>query len=132
MKTLLVFALAVVVLSCTSKNQTSGEPKLPAQVAAQLDTSSLRLTGVGTESVATFVPRDRSVNATIDITCGGKRYTLSTGTNGGECYANFDQNRVTGGACRDNSGGANGSGGALVNCGNGCLMSYGAGSCRER
>jgi hypothetical protein len=65
------------------------------------------------------------VYASIDLSCGGKTYTVKTGTDGGICtvdtYPNSKNNTAT---CSD---GTKGGGGA--NCTDGCVQSEGAGSC---
>jgi hypothetical protein len=60
-----------------------------------------------------------AVFASIDLSCGGKTYTVGTGTNKGECQSS-GQNAV----CGDGRGNA-----AEVSCASGCIKTSGAGSC---
>jgi len=66
--------------------------------------------------------------ASIDLSCGGKTYTVKTGTEGGSCsvttYSNPKNNVAI---CSD---GSKGGGGA--NCTDGCVSSEGAGSCSNK
>src|SRR5258705_273518 len=63
--------------------------------------------------------------ASIDLSCGGKTYTVKTGTDGGNCsVSTYDNPKNNVAICSD---GAKGGGGA--NCTDGCVSSEGAGSC---
>lgn len=59
------------------------------------------------------------VYATIDLSCGDKTYTVSTGNNKGECKSS-GQNAV----CGDTSGNS-----TEVSCASGCINSSGSASC---
>ena len=60
-----------------------------------------------------------TVYATIDLSCGDKTYTVSTGNNKGECKSS-GQNAV----CGDNSGNS-----TEVSCASGCINAKGSASC---
>lgn len=59
--------------------------------------------------------------ASIDLDCGSKTITLSTGTGGGECT-------VDGGSatCKD------GTNGGMASCKGGCNMTSGSGTCSKK
>ena len=59
------------------------------------------------------------VFATIDLSCGDKTYTVSTGNNKGECKSS-GQNAV----CGDSTGNS-----TEVSCASGCINSNGSASC---
>lgn len=62
--------------------------------------------------------------ATTDVKCGADTYTISTGTDGGNCTVNPPgSGGGGGGSCTD------GDNGAVVSCDTGCSSSSGAGSC---
>lgn len=65
--------------------------------------------------------------ATISMDCGGKTYVVSTGTGGGTCSANTDENGTTSGmSCGDGINGAE----ATCKGGKGvCTKASGSGSC---
>ena len=129
---LLMFALAVALasFSCTSKHESGNETTLPQEVATQLDTSSMRVTDIVNRAI--FAPKNTSVNATIDVTCGGHTYTISTGNNNGSCVVDWDRTRrVTGGSCTDSGTGQRGND-AAVDCRAGCLNAFGSGTCTKK
>ena len=59
------------------------------------------------------------IYASIDLSCGDKTYTVSTGNNKGECKSS-GQNAV----CADNAGNS-----TEVSCASGCINSKGSASC---
>lgn len=62
--------------------------------------------------------------ASIDLSCGGKTYTIKTGTDGGRCdVTTYDNPKQNVAICSD---GGNGGG---ANCTDGCVSSEGKGSC---
>ncbi len=65
-----------------------------------------------------------SVPATISLDCGGKKYTVSTGTNKGNCETAIDGKSAT---CND--GGYPSGNTSQASCASGCIQSTGAGSC---
>lgn len=63
--------------------------------------------------------------ATLDVQCGAKTYTISTGTDSGTCTATPPgTGGGGGGGCHDSHGNA-----AAASCDTGCTSSSGAGSC---
>jgi len=62
------------------------------------------------------------VYATIDLSCGDKTYTVSTGNNKGECKSS-GQNAV----CGDTGGNS-----TEVSCASGCINSSGSASCQVK
>jgi hypothetical protein len=126
----LLAVLALGMISCTSKQQTNNAT-LPQEVLAQLDTSSMQLQSVAQE--ATFVPKNRSVNATIDVNCGNHTYTISTGNNNGFCVIDFGSNhRVTGGRCLDTNQDNTRNNNATLSCALGCSDAAGSGFCSKK
>jgi|SRR5215467_3640467 len=59
--------------------------------------------------------------ASIDLSCGDKTYTVSTGNKQGECQSGGTGNNAL---CDDGHGNK-----AEVNCSTGCKSSFGSGSC---
>jgi len=64
-----------------------------------------------------------AVGATIDLKCGDRTYTVSTGNSQGDCTAGptTPAGQAT---CTDGKGNA-----AEVSCAHGCMNSHGSGSC---
>lgn len=60
--------------------------------------------------------------ATIDLSCGDKTYTVSTGTNGGECQSS-GQNAVCGDGSTNKT---------EVSCASGCINAHGSASCQVK
>jgi hypothetical protein len=60
--------------------------------------------------------------ATLDLNCGDRTYTVSTGNNKGECQSSGTGKNAV---CGDNSGNS-----AEVSCASGCLNAKGSGSCK--
>ena len=73
---------------------------------------------IGQPSPTTFVG-PIPVYATIDLSCGDKTYTVSTGNNKGECQSS-GQNAV----CGDSGGNS-----TEVSCASGCMNAKGSASC---
>ena len=59
--------------------------------------------------------------ASVDVTCGEKTYTVSTGNNKGECKSNGNGNSAV---CDDGKGNS-----SEVFCSTGCGSAKGSGSC---
>lgn len=59
--------------------------------------------------------------ATVDLVCGDKTYTVSTGNKSGECKTGGNGNN---GICDDGRGNS-----SEVNCSSGCASAKGSGSC---
>jgi hypothetical protein len=79
------------------------------------------LVGLGVGLVAGWYGGQTGVAyASIDLTCGDKTYTVSTGNKQGECQSGGAGNNAI---CTDNGNKAE------VNCTAGCKSSHGSGSC---
>ena len=81
------------------------------------------------ELIATLPPGGTTTTgvayASIDLSCGGKTYTIKTGTSGGKCdVTTYDNPKNNVAICQDGT-----SGGGAANCTDGCVSSEGAGSC---
>ena len=70
-------------------------------------------------------------HATTTVSCGGNKFTISTGTGAGKCTITYTEGRATGGSCKD------GENTASVDCSlndgqGGCgPQTTGSGSCRN-
>ncbi len=71
------------------------------------------------DTIGTVIKKSK---ASILLECGGKSYTLSTGTGGGSCTIT-KTGTDTVGACDDKRGKAGAS------CNDGCIETHGKGSC---
>ena len=68
--------------------------------------------------------RPRTSRTNLDVNCGSEKYTISTGTEGGNCSVTAPGSGGGGGGiCAD------GNNGASVSCDTGCVSSSGSGSC---
>src|SRR6187200_2958697 len=128
-----VLGLAVVV-SCGSS--ASSSTQLPAEAAASVTASNLRVTKVDTREgvlTATFAPEVGSINAEIEVKCkNGDSYKVGTGTNGGGCSTTFVQHgnrsapyELESVECTDDRTGSR----ATMSCDRGCTTASGSGSC---
>ena len=99
-----------------------------AQPEAPTTTRPIGLNRSVAELVATLPPGGTTTGvsyASIDLSCGGKTYTIKTGTDGGRCdVTTYDNPKHNVAICQD---GTKGGGGA--NCTDGCVSSEGTGSC---
>src|SRR5262245_39413927 len=117
------------------------DKELPAAVSAKVDTSQLIYKGKqnitkGKQTITrlSFVPRDRSVYATISITCSsGRTFRVSTGNNRGSCTVELNEGAesVMGAECHDNAGN-DGNAYCNVAAGGACQFSHGSGSCAQK
>ena len=103
----------VAVFSCTTSAPATAGTELPPEVAAHVNGSTLRVTGISTDGnvlTATFVAAVGTANAQIDAKCSnGQTYTVSTGTNGGGCSTKWvkhgrDSTELDSVDCEDSSG----------------------------
>jgi hypothetical protein len=92
------------------------------QVSCTKDESTSSAVRPGAATQLAAPPRQS--RASIDLVCGGKTFTLSTGNDKGSCSVNESG---TGAACADGYGG-----GAKASCDKGCVSSSGAGSCSTK
>jgi len=123
MKHPLAVATLIYAITATASAQTftpaQGGVSRPApDVAAQAE---IRVSGGGVVVVSPGQGVGPSVYASVDLVCGSRTYTVSTGNKGGECKTGGNGNN---GICDDGHGN-----GAEVNCSSGCSSAKGSGSC---
>jgi hypothetical protein len=116
----LIYAIAATATAQTltpAPSETRGLSKTPFEVA-QIE---VRVPGGGVVVVSPGDGRTGVSYASVDLVCGGKTYTVSTGNKSGECKTGGNGNN---GLCDDGHGNS-----AEVNCSSGCSSAKGSGSC---
>jgi hypothetical protein len=127
----LIYAIAA---TATATAQTStpapsetkgGLSKMPREIASSSGQIEVRMPGGGLVVVFPGQGGDTGVYyASIDLVCGNRTYTVSTGNKSGECKTGGNGNNAV---CGDGHGNA-----AEVNCFSGCSSSNGSGSCTAK